>query len=48
MEQNIFLQKYFKIVYYLYQLKSTLNFLVALVGLICGNSMERQKEILKI
>ena len=34
MEQNIFLQEYFKIIYYLYQLKNTLTILVKLVGLI--------------
>ena len=32
-----FLQEYFKIIQYLYQLKSTLNILVALLGMICGN-----------
>ena len=48
MEQNIFLQEYFKIISYLCQLKSPLNFLVALLGLIRGNLMECQKKILKI
>ena len=48
MEQNIFLQEYFKIIYYLYQLKNTLNILVALLGLKRENLMECQKKILKI
>ena len=43
MEQNIFLQKYFKTIYYLYQLKSNLVILVALLGLIRENLMEFQK-----
>ena len=47
MVQNIFLQEYFKIIYYLYQLKNTLNFLVVLLGLICENLMECKKKILK-
>ena len=41
--KNIFLQQYFKIIYYLYQLKNTLNILVPLLGLIHGNLMECQK-----
>ena len=40
MEQNIFVQKYFKIIYCLYQLKNTLNILLALLGLNRGNLME--------
>ena len=40
MEQNIFLQEYLKIIKYLYLLKNTLNILVALLGLICGNLRE--------
>ena len=40
MEQNIFLQEYLKIIQYLYLLKITLNILVALLGLICGNLRE--------
>ena len=48
MEQNIFLQEYFKIIWYLHQLKNTLNILVALLGFIHGNLMECQKKILKI
>ena len=47
MEQNIFLG-IFQNYLYLYQLKSTLNILVALVRLIRGNLMEFQKKILKI
>ena len=40
--QNIFLQEYFKIIYYLYQLKNPLNILVALLGLIRENLIEFQ------
>ena len=32
---------------YLYQLKNTLNILMALLGLICGSLMECQKKMLK-
>ena len=39
MEQNIFLQENSKIIQYFYQLKSTLNFLVALLVLIRENIM---------
>ena len=45
---NIFLQEYFKVIYYLYQLKNTLNILEPLFRLVCGNLMEFQKKILKI
>ena len=48
MEENIFLQEYFKTIKYLYQLKGTLNILKALLGLIRGKLMECQKKILKI
>ena len=48
MEQNMFLQEYFKIIYYLHQLKSTLNILLVLLELIGGNLMKCQKKILKI
>ena len=48
MEQNIFLWQYFKIIWYLYQLKITLNTLVALLRLIRENLMECQKKILEI
>ena len=44
MEKNIFLLEYFKIIYYLYQLKVTLNNLVAVLGLNQGNLMECQTE----
>ena len=37
MEQNIFLQGYFKIIQCLYQLKNILNTLAALLGLNRGN-----------
>ena len=47
MEQIIFFQEYFEINKYLYQLKNTLNILVALIELIRGNLMECQKKILK-
>ena len=47
MEQNIFLEEYFKIILYLYKLKSALNILVVLPGLIRGNLMECWKKILK-
>ena len=45
MKQNIFLLGYFKIIYYLYQLKNTLNVLVPLPGLTRGNLMECQENI---
>ena len=48
MEQKNFLQECFEIIYYLYQLKNTLNVLVALPGLNSGNVMEFQKKILKL
>ena len=44
---NIFLQEYFKTIYNLYQLKNTLNILVALLGLFRGKLMDCQKKILK-
>ena len=45
MEQNIFLQQYFKIIWYLYQLKNTLNTLVALLGLNRGNLIKYQQKV---
>ena len=48
MEQNISIHEYYKIILYSYQLKNTLNILVALLRFICGNVMECQKEMLKI
>ena len=48
MEQNISIQEYYKIILYLYQLKNTLNVLVALREFIRENVMECQKKILKI
>ena len=45
MEQNIFLQEYFKIIYYFYQLKNTLNILVALLGLIYGTLMSEENIV---
>ena len=47
MGQNIFLQEDFKISQYLYQLKNTINILVAVLELFRGNLMECQKKILK-
>ena len=46
MQENIFLQEYFKIIYF-HQPKNILNILVAVLGLIHGNLMECQKKILK-
>ena len=40
MEQNISIQEYYKIILYLYQLKSTLNISVALLNIIRGNLVE--------
>ena len=48
MEQNIFLQEYFKIIQYLFLLKHKLNILLSLLGLNRGNLMECQKKVLKI
>ena len=49
MEQNIFLQEYSKLFTIIYaSQKNTLNILVVLFGLIRGNLMECQKNILKI
>ena len=48
MEENISTQEYYKIIFYLYQLKNTLNILVALLKFIHGNLMECQKKLLKI
>ena len=48
MEQSIFLQKYLKIICYLYQLKKTLIILVALLSLNRESLMEFQKKVLKI
>ena len=48
MAQNIFLQKYYKIMSYLYQLKNILNVLVAQLKFIRGNLKECQKKVWKI
>ena len=48
MKQNIFLEEYFRIILYVYQIKNTLNISVALVGLIRRNLMECQEKVLKI
>ena len=42
-----FINEYYKIILYLYQLKSMLNILVALPKFIRGNLMECHKEVLK-
>ena len=47
MEQNFFLEEYLKFIKHLYQLKNTLNILVAVLGLIRENLMESQRKILK-
>ena len=47
MEQNVFLQEYFKFVEHLYQLKNILNILVTLLGLIRGNLTKYQQKTLK-
>ena len=47
MEQRVFPQDYYKIIYYLSQLKNALNILMALLGSIRGNLIECQKKILK-
>ena len=43
MEQNHSIQEYCKIILHLYQLKNTLNILVALLKFIPGNLLEFQK-----
>ena len=48
MEQNMFLQELFKIVQHIYQLKSKLNILVALLRMNPRNLMQCQKKILTI
>ena len=48
MEKNISIQEYYKVIFYLYQLKNKLNILVTLLAFIRGNLMEFQKKILKI
>ena len=49
MPRNIFLQEYFKMIWYLYQLKYKLHFLMALLEFILGNLMEyEKKEVLQI
>ena len=44
MEQNIFIQKYYKIILYLNQLKYTLNNFMLLLEFIRGNLMKCQKK----
>ena len=48
MEQSISIQEYYKIILNLYQLKNTLNVLVALHKFVPENVRECQKKILKI
>ena len=40
MEENISTEQYYKIILHLYQLKSTLKFLLALLEFICGNLIQ--------
>ena len=47
MEQNIFLEKYFKTIYYLYKPKNTLNILMTLLELTRGYLLQYQKKMLK-
>ena len=44
MEQNIFIQKYYKIILYLNQLRYTLNSFMLLLEFIRGNLMKCQKK----
>ena len=48
MAQNIFLWAYFKITYYLYQLKNILSVFVAQLKFTHGNLKECQEKVLKI
>ena len=43
-----FYQEHFQIIWYLHQLKNTLNTLITRPKLICGNLMECQKKVSKI
>ena len=45
MQQNISKKEYYKKILYLYQLKNTLNILVALLKFIRGNLMKNQKKV---
>ena len=48
MAQNIFNEGYYKIMLYLYQVKSMLNIFMVLPKFIRGNTKECLKRILKI
>ena len=47
MKQNIFLYEYLKIILYLYQLKNSINILLALLGMNRENLMESLKNVLE-
>ena len=47
MKQNIFLYKYLKIILYLYQLKNSINILLALLEMNRENLMENLKNVLE-
>ena len=47
MKQNIFLYEYLKIILYLYQLKNSINILLALLGMNRENLMENLKNVLE-
>ena len=47
MKQNIFLYEYLKIILYLYQLKNSINILLALLGMNRENIMESLKNVLE-
>ena len=48
MEQNISIQEYYKTILYLYRLKNTLNFLVAVLKFIRENLRKFQREVVEI
>ena len=47
MKQNIFLYEYLKIILYLYQLKNSINILLALLEMNRENLMEHLKNVLE-
>ena len=47
MKQNIFLYEYLKIILHLYQLKNSINILLALLGMNRENLMENLKNVLE-
>ena len=48
MEYHIFIEEYYKIILYLYQLKNILDILMAIPEFIRGNLIESQIEVLKM